>query len=141
MKPMTADNIREQIREAIRKESGWSDQDARDRHATNAVMEIVNPLCEQLEEAREQLASISGYMSTNSQDLIKEILGLRRNLADAEWVSVDDRVPTSDTPVITAGKCGVHGDSYFDGKAGWANHKGMRINYVTHWMLLPEPPK
>jgi hypothetical protein len=59
-----------------------------------------------------------------------------------EWISVKDRLPEEEKEVLcylgnALGKGIVvafrrHGDWYFD---GW------KCPTVTHWMLLPEPPK
>ena len=68
----------------------------------------------------------------------------------SKWISVNDRLPEIDSEefiLFTDGKAVLFG-RYFDGNSykneclwkadhGWV-HKNADI---THWMLLPEPPK
>jgi Protein of unknown function (DUF551) len=65
-----------------------------------------------------------------------------------EWISVKDRLPPKDTPVLC-----YYYDQYMDVMEYWYdNEKGkpeffnppltaVTIEDVTHWMPLPEPPK
>lgn len=58
----------------------------------------------------------------------------------AEWISVKERLPESDSWVLvfikgkrTAGI--IETDRYYDGEFAFSEGK------VTYWMPLPEPPK
>lgn len=57
------------------------------------------------------------------------------------WISVNDRLPTPDTRVLT-----IDVDGYIDTNAYFTDETAPRwasgaIFEVTHWMPLPEPPK
>jgi hypothetical protein len=81
---------------------------------------------------------------TDSKDVIKYV---RADLAEsprddiAIWISVDDRLPVNENPVL------VYIPGTFSITASFYNHKFWRIcgaNYnhegITHWMPLPSPP-
>ena len=61
-----------------------------------------------------------------------------------QWISVKDRLPNEDTRVLAylnIKKLDANTYTYFDTDR-LLNGKWVRWNsYVTHWMLLPEPPK
>ena len=61
-----------------------------------------------------------------------------------QWISVKDRLPNEDTRVLVylnIKKLDANTYTYFDTDR-LLNRKWVRWNsYVTHWMLLPEPPK
>ena len=61
-----------------------------------------------------------------------------------QWISVKDRLPNEDTRVLVylnIKKLDANTYTYFDTDR-LLNGKWVRWNsYVTHWMLLPEPPK
>ena len=61
-----------------------------------------------------------------------------------QWISVKDRLPNEDTRVlvdVNIKKLDANTYTYFDTDR-LLNGKWVRWNsYVTHWMLLPEPPK
>lgn len=55
-----------------------------------------------------------------------------------QWISVKDKLPKSDTPVLVYCKDGtVREDAYSD-MLGWSLPFCWM---VTHWRPLPEPPK
>ena len=68
-----------------------------------------------------------------------EITSLKEQLAEREWVSVEDRLPEKGDLVITVSD---HGDTsslyseYFEGTKFWSK----AFNNITHWMPLPSPP-
>ena len=72
-------------------------------------------------------------------DLEEEITSLKEQLAEREWVSVEDRLPEKGDLVITVSD---HGDTsslyseYFEGTKFWSK----AFNNITHWMPLPSPP-
>jgi len=62
----------------------------------------------------------------------------------SEWVSVKDKKPEDDRPVI------VYHDGLYDKTVieGWYDNdtglffvEGYTVSGVTHWMPMPEPPK
>ena len=65
------------------------------------------------------------------------------NNVGCKWIPVGERLPEKFHTVLVAGKCG---DWYsidldcIDNSGGW-NGDLLRMNDVTHWMPLPEPPK
>ena len=73
------------------------------------------------------------------QEGAKEITSLKEQLAEREWVSVEDRLPEKGDLVITVSD---HGDTsslyseYFEGTRFWSK----AFNNITHWMPLPSPP-
>ena len=95
-----------------------------------------------------------------SLDYIEEILHLRKALADVSdecskaydkianleqqrWVSVKDRLPDKDYLYIV---CRTFAGHQIVFAALWENKKFISVvnhnplEYITHWMLLPEPP-
>jgi len=59
------------------------------------------------------------------------------------WISVDERLPDSGTDVLACGLrqeimigCVLH-----DSKGYYAENENDELDYVTHWMPLPDPPK
>ena len=57
----------------------------------------------------------------------------------SEWISVNDRLPEEDVPVLVWGSQGfAFVDQRENGK--WQIGTPHHAN-ITHWMLLPEPPK
>ncbi len=104
--------------------------------------EIINTLLV-LADARETLASVS-----HGSILAKEATALREAAemlkAAPAWVSVEDRLPEVDQPVIVCrevrkGECVVE-QGQRDVKDWWKVY-GRRTKRVTHWMSLPKPPK
>lgn len=70
----------------------------------------------------------------------------------AEWISVKDKLPEAEGIYVCYAK--KDNFSFLDTLRFRLNHKGKKcfcdydaeldyfeINYVTHWMPLPEPPK
>jgi hypothetical protein len=67
---------------------------------------------------------------------------LNKGKVMGEWVSVDDNLPKKTGNVLCCNaKNGVVATGlylkYIDGGGKW----GDSVNNLTHWMLLPEPPK
>jgi hypothetical protein len=78
------------------------------------------------------------------------------NLKKSEWVSVDEKTPIDEQTVIAIdGRyvkgskimlCpdDIYGAFFKDGKF-WSdcpsNDGTINLNFTTHWMPLPEPPK
>ena len=67
----------------------------------------------------------------------------------SEWISVKDRMPLTDTYVLTWGYAETvtqmlytrhNGENYWDCR-NIDKHYLLSQNPVTHWMPLPEPPK
>ena len=63
-----------------------------------------------------------------------------------EWISVNDRLPEENGRYLTASKRWgdkiVVFDLWFDGGFWYIDEEGDVFYFeVTHWMLLPEPPK
>lgn len=64
----------------------------------------------------------------------------------SEWISVKDRLPEKYTDVLcydTYGECIIAHqitDKWCDNMWSDSNEENYEIE-VTHWMLLPEPPK
>lgn len=64
-----------------------------------------------------------------------------------EWISVKDRLPETRVDVLCYGKitsCGLlhYEQCFYNGKTFLSrrDHNYSHIT-ITHWMLLPEPPK
>lgn len=61
-----------------------------------------------------------------------------------EWISVKERLPEIDTPILGWHKMGKAFIYWFDGtkdfplRDGFGGRDGKS---VTHWMPLPDPPK
>lgn len=72
------------------------------------------------------------------QESKAEIKSLRKQLAECQWISVDDRLPEFDTYILV-----------FNGYqivAEYLRNEFFRsgdncVYGVTHWMPLPTPPK
>lgn len=71
-----------------------------------------------------------------------------------EWISIKDRFPPINTPIIVFGEkehessLDIHLGKFLlveeiDGRKieCWENGCGYDITNVTHWILIPEPPK
>jgi hypothetical protein len=63
----------------------------------------------------------------------------------SEWISVKDRLPEIEIPVLLM-------DKFKYMEVGWVNHPlqsdlwqvcgcEMNENFITHWMPLPDPPQ
>ena len=58
-----------------------------------------------------------------------------------EWIPVKVRLPMPDeNPVLVYDNSGV-GMAWYSLKMGWVYRTGLGCVDVTHWMLLPKPPK
>ena len=67
-----------------------------------------------------------------------------------EWISVKERVPKLDTPVIISTKCGnvfeavrirKNGRTYWTNSVWkWSPNMCEHTGPITHWMPFPEPP-
>lgn len=67
--------------------------------------------------------------------------GWQAKAAQSEWISVEDRLPETETTVLI---CTKRGDIF----SSWASNEDVfwfygeeGDNRVTHWQPLPEPPK
>lgn len=60
------------------------------------------------------------------------------------WISVDDRLPEDDVPVIACCAGKWHGETMYQDGYGWYDDEHGRINSKdrepTHWMPFPELP-
>lgn len=61
------------------------------------------------------------------------------------WISVKDRLPIKERWVIVVAD-GAMNCAWYDKKRGWHNGfnerpKNIRIEEITHWMPLPNPPQ
>jgi hypothetical protein len=81
------------------------------------------------------------------------IKSLRAQLAECQWISVDDRLPELHRRVLVKGDStfvaglqevdsisanwGIRGDLYW----GLVNDVWENLDTTTHWMLLPQPPQ
>lgn len=83
-------------------------------------------------------------------DLMCEMFGVFTNLEkegyrkQSEWISVDERLPKEGVDVLVALKffdrVSVDTDRIHSGR--WFGYGPLRgVQYVTHWMPFPEPPK
>lgn len=79
-----------------------------------------------------------------------EIESLKRKYNEAlkaqskqEWISCDDRLPEHLKNVIVCTKKKAVIEAYYDeeSKEWTITNNDSRITNVTHWQLLPEPPK
>lgn len=63
---------------------------------------------------------------------------------DKGWISVEDRLPENDGLYIVCKTVRGHQISF---EAHWKGNKWLsvvnnnQLDYITHWRLLPEPPK
>ena len=116
-------------------------------------MDVREKLVELIESAR--------YWGSNTSEEIAENL-IDNGVTEQEWISVDDRLPEEDgkylvwfgksafgqyAKVIRFAKDGDTVDTYdlrnkknvwfyYDSECGY-----LACHNVTHWMLLPHPPK
>lgn len=59
-----------------------------------------------------------------------------------KWISVEERYPESDVPVLLNYKSGCTTTGYwYDGFCEWNDMGGERITRPDFWMPLPEAPK
>ena len=77
------------------------------------------------------------------QDLRRENAELRARVQ--EWVSVDDRLPEPWKQVFIYSRYDFCESAFYIGVPGeWRvtwNHEMLDADSVTHWMLMPNPPK
>jgi hypothetical protein len=66
----------------------------------------------------------------------------------SEWISVKDRLPNEETPVITLYSGVVQHVTYWIIDGSWypahadeADETPVNSGVFTHWMPLPEPPE
>lgn len=61
----------------------------------------------------------------------------------SDWISVKDRLPEKYERVIVVNSCGYVSDGclYNGNNFVLRGTFGDTINFITHWMPLPEPPK
>ena len=89
-----------------------------------------------LVDATEQIAALKAALSRKDA----EIEALRN-----PWISVKDRLPIKERWVIVVAD-GAMNCAWYDKKRGWHNGfnerpKNIRIEEITHWMPLPNPPQ
>jgi hypothetical protein len=63
-----------------------------------------------------------------------------RKQSEAEWISVEERLPDGNGRFLTVDGKGNMMTCYFGGRFGWFASVCDK-NAITHWMPLPEPPK
>lgn len=70
----------------------------------------------------------------------------QQEIATSEWISVNDELPNADDLCLVYCKkygidisryCSKHNRFEYTSDT---EYYGKEIKYVTHWMLLPEPP-
>ena len=93
------------------------------------------------EEEPSPLVDIEGelqYKSTADHQLFSAWCGRAQQ---GGWISVEDRLPETETTVLI---CTKRGDIF----SSWASNEGVfwfygeeEDNRVTHWQPLPQPPK
>lgn len=69
-----------------------------------------------------------------------ELLQVLELLKERQWISVNDRLPEADQYVLTIDKLGFYYIDCVLNTGEWEENTS-RINPVTHWIPLPEPPK
>ena len=75
--------------------------------------------------------------------LVRVVKGLGNRPPAAEWISVEDRLPDGEDPVLIFVKETEHyGFHKEKRKVYYCQYLAYADDYeVTHWMPLPEPPK
>lgn len=96
---------------------------------------------------RQNKEDCTGYYADH---LIANGVCLEEKQATSDWISVEEMLPVPYVNVLVTRKSlfgnyrfvGIECITYNHGEARvWGNdHKGWKTE-VTHWMLLPEPPK
>ena len=66
---------------------------------------------------------------------VKRIADLESQLAQREWISVEDRLPEEHGPVLVSDGINVWDQAYCSDGFGW------QTSSITHWQSLPAPPK
>lgn len=108
-----------------------------------------------IEEAKAQLHTYEKVSKVVANNLITEIESLRAQLAERQWISVDERLPEQLQEVLIYAKGVVESyphiivvAQYYEGfKPQWYQYDLEVDEYcqptigVTHWMHLPQPPK
>jgi len=56
-----------------------------------------------------------------------------------EWIPVSKRLPKRGEVYLVANGSTIK-TAYLDGGYTWVDSANYILRYVTHWMLLPEPP-
>ena len=65
---------------------------------------------------------------------------LYNEVTKPHWISVEDELPKEEQYAATINKLGVLSVLYYqDGK--WYSNYGNEYNDITHWCMLPQPPK
>lgn len=104
--------------------------------------------CKFCETCRDKPCNIKhGEPCTNNianyiREAVKEEAGYRKS----EWISIEERLPESDTNVLVVTASGsfkiARVNIYKNGTLVlWATNDGLGERAITHWMPLPEPPK
>jgi hypothetical protein len=69
----------------------------------------------------------------------KNLLAEIRELRDkTRWIHVAEKLPDDDIECLVADECGIYMAIMDDG-AWWMD--GHKLDGITHWMPLPEPPE
>lgn len=94
--------------------------------------------------------------SEYEKGVLREIVGAAEQLAKSTgWISVKDRLPDRNTPILITANGKVYTATLFDanGIEYWSvNNRGnsydpstkverVKAKAITHWMPLPEPPE
>jgi ribosomal protein RSM22 (predicted rRNA methylase) len=93
--------------------------------------------------AQEQLADADKVMP----DTCEHILDMGKMVDVNGWISVKDRLPTQNGPILMWSRrledvptCAAAGYELWNWSAEYSPHD-YRLNGITHWQELPEPPK
>jgi len=75
-----------------------------------------------------------------SDDAVSEITTLRNQLAECQWISVEDRLPRNGELIICYDESGTFPATFYNGE--FLRIEGEEEAWIcTHWMPLPKPPK
>lgn len=108
--------------------------------------------CAILREAADALERLNDFDQTQSKKMLEKLQKAQEELDEMKrsgWIGVKDRLPKQTDPgtkvIFITEKSGVYVGCYYESDAchkfdGWYS-AFARIENVTHWMPLPEPPK